>query len=138
MIPTATTILRLRFAATVALRLGAVALLLGGLWAHGQEFVNLLWYLLRPHDTSFRDPFGGGRTPPHVWDDLMVLTTHVLAAAVLLVAERPLVRWLIPANRRACPACGHPAERLVTPQCSECGLPLPLQWADCSGPDPRP
>lgn len=47
----------------------------------------------------------------------------LFVAAVLIVAERPLTRWLIPAGSPAnlCLNCGYSLKNLKSPICPECG-----------------
>lgn len=120
MIPSATNILRLRFIARVALRLGALYFLY---WAAREAYdmaEEVYWYFERPDDRRFRD----FSTKIHS------VLEYAFLAALLLAADRWLLRWLVPASARRCPMCEHRTDRLAAQTCTECGAMLPREWVE--------
>src|SRR5262245_64937859 len=72
---------------------------------------------------------------PHYHDDLggwaLFWIVGIAPGIVLLVADRRIIRWLVPMPRRECPDCGYDIENLKSDRCPECGCPIA---ADASQP----
>src|SRR5690349_10492439 len=106
MVPSATTVLRLRFCVKIGLRATALFLLYRA-YALGYDTLS--------HNLFERWKAAGRATlPPNTnWfpppDPFMTASRHVFvyagAAIGLIVFERLIVRWLIPAPARRCPVC---------------------------------
>jgi hypothetical protein len=56
---------------------------------------------------------------------LLIVLPWPAAAALLLLFERHLIRWLIPPAGNRCPGCDYDLASATAARCPECGLPLP-------------
>lgn len=61
------------------------------------------------------------------------LVPFMVGAGSLLLADRFLLRWLVPMPTKACPACGYAIGPVTPARCSECGLELGGQTLSASG-----
>ena len=55
------------------------------------------------------------------------LACRLALVGVVLLVERPLVRWLVPVSvggENVCPKCGYSLKNLKSPVCPECGMNL--------------
>ena len=55
---------------------------------------------------------------------VFALAAHGVVAALLLLADRYLLAWMVPDSARGCPKCGYPTPCGVS-ACPECGQPVP-------------
>lgn len=107
---------RVRMFAKLGVRLIVVLLCLGFFRDVGAALVGSLPYnWLRPDDV-FRVLFHSA------WN----ATPWLLAAVLLLLLERVLIRWLVPTPPAGCLRCGYPLAPAPNvkpyPVCPECGL----------------
>lgn len=57
---------------------------------------------------------------------------YAAVGAYLLVRDRRIAAWLVPAPKAECPACAYPTDSIASDRCPECGHALPLES------EPRP
>jgi hypothetical protein len=116
MAPRTSTVLRMRWALRVTLRLAAVGMVVYAIYL---GYTGMRSYLTQ------RSPFsGGGWQPNPPWHFVHDATRRVVAAGLLLAVDLWLLPWLVPAGRWACPRCGYALEDVSKPKCPECGQRL--------------
>jgi len=121
-VPTQETVLRVRFAVVVALRVVAVAALV--LWIGHAAWVVLESRVFGPSSAMIRSGFV---TREPVLKPI-VLGALFPALAVAAAAVAPgLARRLVPMPKPGCPFCDHGALPETGSKCPECGRELPEQ-----------
>jgi hypothetical protein len=114
MTPDLGTIARRRHAATVALRAIVTIWVAYALWLTLEYLVSQL------------DAFLNAGFLAWVFQLAIPLLARLVLAAIVLLLEKRLVRWIVPIGSRdnACPRCGYALKDLKSPVCPECGLDL--------------
>lgn len=77
------------------------------------------------------------------WDlivrEVLIHGVPIALAAILLVIERPLCRWLVPMPKVRCPGCEYTLDGTPPGRCPECGLQLdPAHFGGYAGVMPTP
>jgi hypothetical protein len=123
-------IIRRRHLASIIIRVVALIMIV-------YAAVNILWGLGTGFGLSGFSVVGAFRHAMTVfwndmWNPFWFGTATLLPGIALVVAERRLIRWLIPVPRRECPQCGYGLRQLTTRRCPECGY----EW-DTAQPPPE-
>jgi hypothetical protein len=115
--PSMKTVMRTRYWARFTWRLGVALVLFFGVWSARADMQQLV-------GAPLTSPFTGGGGPGlGYWMAMMVagLVPYAVIAALMLLAERFVVRWLAPEPHRGCARCGYPTPANAG-TCPECGL----------------
>jgi hypothetical protein len=71
---------------------------------------------------------------PHYHSDVegwaLFWIVGIAPGVALLVANRRIIRWLVPMPRRECPDCGYDIENLKSERCPECGCPIAAEGSE--------
>lgn len=109
--PSIRTVTRTRYWIRVAWRLGAVLILLWGLWVTKDYINHILNGLFEPDMMPLRQ----------IRYFVLSALPYGIIAALMLILERFVVRWLAPLPSRGCANCGYPAPAKGG-RCPECGF----------------
>ncbi|HMN39805.1 MAG TPA: hypothetical protein PKE29_03100 [Phycisphaerales bacterium] len=113
--PDLPSIARRRHLVTILLRVGVLA---WAIWV----VVSSLNYVL-----EHLDGFMMGGLAAWIYSLLIPVASKLAIGGIVLLAERPLVRWLVPVStggENVCPKCGYSLKNLKSPVCPECGMDL--------------
>lgn len=121
MIPSYRSVVLIRFALLILIRLATAGLLILAGMRIASSVQRLVWFAFNWGNTS---RWIDRTTNSGVLELAGPVLAQVILAVVLIFYDRRLIGWLVPALGLTCPKCGYQLHTGAAEACPECGLRL--------------